>query len=340
MPPTSIDGVDITGATIDGTEVTEITADGQVVFSATDFDPNATELVLGNYTRGVTLQRIDKDNNLIAEYDGSEDATSIDIGPNGNNVFWRSDGDDGIYKSDLSTLTIQTSNTSNTVHALRTHPNGDIYTMAESGDINRFDTDLNLVDSGNITLNPDSDKYINPCIGPNDNFLVPGDAKVKAVDPSTLSVNQTMTLDGTDSRLGVETFADGNIYISADDDGELYQYDSNYNRLNKNTNVSSSDRVGSMFMFPNDLSTMWYSVGSETYIIDPSNLSITNTNTTTNSNPHDGWGIQDLFFTGGFNGNDNLYRYDKNLNLTEFSTQRTQQTVSICSTYARHNIRG
>jgi hypothetical protein len=35
IPPTSIDGTDITGATIDGTEVQEITVDGQTVFSAT-----------------------------------------------------------------------------------------------------------------------------------------------------------------------------------------------------------------------------------------------------------------------------------------------------------------
>ena len=34
IPPTSIDGTDITGATIDGTDVTEITVDGDVVFSA------------------------------------------------------------------------------------------------------------------------------------------------------------------------------------------------------------------------------------------------------------------------------------------------------------------
>jgi len=34
MPPTSIDGTDITGATIDGTDVTEITIDGDTVFSA------------------------------------------------------------------------------------------------------------------------------------------------------------------------------------------------------------------------------------------------------------------------------------------------------------------
>ena len=34
IPPTSIDGTDITGATIDGTDVTEITVGGDVVFSA------------------------------------------------------------------------------------------------------------------------------------------------------------------------------------------------------------------------------------------------------------------------------------------------------------------
>jgi len=34
MPPTSIDGTDITGATIDGQDVQEITVDGQTVFSA------------------------------------------------------------------------------------------------------------------------------------------------------------------------------------------------------------------------------------------------------------------------------------------------------------------
>ena len=34
IPPISIDGTDITGATIDGTDVTEITVDGQTVFTA------------------------------------------------------------------------------------------------------------------------------------------------------------------------------------------------------------------------------------------------------------------------------------------------------------------
>jgi len=34
IPPTSIDGTDITGATIDGTDVQEITVDGQTVFTS------------------------------------------------------------------------------------------------------------------------------------------------------------------------------------------------------------------------------------------------------------------------------------------------------------------
>jgi len=44
IPPTSIDGTDITGATIDGTDVTEITVDGQTVFSAVGNIPDANEL--------------------------------------------------------------------------------------------------------------------------------------------------------------------------------------------------------------------------------------------------------------------------------------------------------
>jgi hypothetical protein len=45
MPPTSIDGTDITGATIDGTDVTEITVDGDTVFTAVPPVPFPTDLV-------------------------------------------------------------------------------------------------------------------------------------------------------------------------------------------------------------------------------------------------------------------------------------------------------
>jgi len=41
IPPTSIDGTDITGATIDGTDVQEITVDGQTVFTAGPDVPTA-----------------------------------------------------------------------------------------------------------------------------------------------------------------------------------------------------------------------------------------------------------------------------------------------------------
>jgi hypothetical protein len=41
MPPTSIDGTDITGATIDGTDVQEITVDGDTVFTAAPDLPNS-----------------------------------------------------------------------------------------------------------------------------------------------------------------------------------------------------------------------------------------------------------------------------------------------------------
>jgi len=45
IPPTSIDGTDITGATIDGTDVTEITVDGQTVFTAAPAVPDQSNLV-------------------------------------------------------------------------------------------------------------------------------------------------------------------------------------------------------------------------------------------------------------------------------------------------------
>jgi len=44
MPPTSIDGTDITGATIDGIDVQEITVDGQTVFTAGPDIPDAGDL--------------------------------------------------------------------------------------------------------------------------------------------------------------------------------------------------------------------------------------------------------------------------------------------------------
>jgi len=47
IPPTSIDGTDITGATIDGTDVQEITVDGETVFTAV---PQIPSTVVHQYT--------------------------------------------------------------------------------------------------------------------------------------------------------------------------------------------------------------------------------------------------------------------------------------------------
>jgi len=74
IPPTSINGTDITGATIDGTDVTEITVDGDVVFSAQQL-PVA-------YSNLIAWYPFDS-----AEYGGSnaDDVTAI-IGGSGNDT--------------------------------------------------------------------------------------------------------------------------------------------------------------------------------------------------------------------------------------------------------------
>jgi len=46
IPPTSIDGTDITGATIDGTDVQEITVDGDTVFTAEPQPPSPGNLLV------------------------------------------------------------------------------------------------------------------------------------------------------------------------------------------------------------------------------------------------------------------------------------------------------
>ena len=102
IPPTSIDGTDITGATIDGTDVQEITVDGNVVFSSgfnnyisDDFNDNdltrpRTGQVDGSYTaQDGTLYndaRIRPDWNTSAI--STTNSGQLQIGPgNGSNVF-------------------------------------------------------------------------------------------------------------------------------------------------------------------------------------------------------------------------------------------------------------
>jgi len=65
IPPTSIDGTDITGATIDGTDVQEITVDGQTVFTAVpDLPASADHQWLGDEGTGTTVNDVIGSKNL------------------------------------------------------------------------------------------------------------------------------------------------------------------------------------------------------------------------------------------------------------------------------------
>jgi len=90
IPPTSIDGTDITGATIDGTEVTEITVDGDTVFSAgPSFDLPVA------YSNLVAWYPFDS-----AEYGGSnaDDVTAI-LGGSGDDTAYDGTVNGASYQS-------------------------------------------------------------------------------------------------------------------------------------------------------------------------------------------------------------------------------------------------
>jgi len=88
MPPTSIDGTDITGATIDGTDVQEITVDGQTVFGA---DKNVDGFETGNINNytvldagfSVTSSNVFEGTNALTS---NSDATITTTNPPGGNV--------------------------------------------------------------------------------------------------------------------------------------------------------------------------------------------------------------------------------------------------------------
>jgi len=63
IPPTSIDGTDITGATIDGTDVQEITVDGDVVFSAAPPIPSSVISHWEFEDEGTTSTAVDSESN-------------------------------------------------------------------------------------------------------------------------------------------------------------------------------------------------------------------------------------------------------------------------------------
>jgi len=69
MPPTSIDGTDITGATIDGQDVQEITVDGQTVFTAGPQVPTSGLLHQWDWSAPSSTT------SLIEDLEGSADLT-------------------------------------------------------------------------------------------------------------------------------------------------------------------------------------------------------------------------------------------------------------------------
>ena len=81
IPPTSIDGTDITGATIDGTDVQEITVDGDVVFTSTTADPVAKSDLIAWY-------RFESSGLLTDSADNSSfgDATAYDLTEQGQST--------------------------------------------------------------------------------------------------------------------------------------------------------------------------------------------------------------------------------------------------------------
>jgi len=77
MPPTSIDGTDITGATIDGTDVQEITVDGQTVFSAETLPVAYSDLIAWYPFDSATYGGSNADD-VTAIIGGSGDDTAYD----------------------------------------------------------------------------------------------------------------------------------------------------------------------------------------------------------------------------------------------------------------------
>jgi len=69
MPPTSIDGTDITGATIDGTDVQEITVDGDTVFTAAPQVPTSGLLHQWDWSAQSSTT------SLVEDLEGSADLT-------------------------------------------------------------------------------------------------------------------------------------------------------------------------------------------------------------------------------------------------------------------------
>jgi len=89
IPPTSIDGTDITGATIDGTDVTEITVDGTKVFP--DFPKVVDDFESGNLNAYTNTSNFSVTSNTVIQ--GSN---SLELNNPNSNFDMFSDPGDGL----------------------------------------------------------------------------------------------------------------------------------------------------------------------------------------------------------------------------------------------------
>jgi len=144
MPPTSIDGTDITGATIDGTDVQEITVDGQTVFSA---GPNVsqTEANFATYVQN-------GDDRLCGiEVDVKTALAGFDV------IVNPFDGrpEVGIYDTGGNELVSKPANQGNTVRLLSNIAANTTVYLATDTNGNGFPHARNLSFSGYPITNPD-----------------------------------------------------------------------------------------------------------------------------------------------------------------------------------------
>jgi len=87
IPPTSIDGTDITGATIDGTDVQEITVDGDTVFTAAADLPASAIAHYDAKTDGQSTGTITSIPDKIGALDLSGGGSLVSSGINGNKSY-------------------------------------------------------------------------------------------------------------------------------------------------------------------------------------------------------------------------------------------------------------
>ena len=92
IPPTSIDGTDITGATIDGTDVQEITVDGDVVFSAAPDLPVAYSNLIAWYPFDSAEYGGSNTDDVTSILSGSGDSTNYSLSPENTAPTYSSSG--------------------------------------------------------------------------------------------------------------------------------------------------------------------------------------------------------------------------------------------------------